>query len=117
MRGAGSDEGSGGVLALVIVVAAVSVAALVLAGSALLVAHAKTASMADSAALAAATAVAGYSQAEPCTAATQVADAAGGSVASCEVVGTTVTVVCEVRVIGMPVLAMSVAGQPSENLA
>ena len=124
MRGAGSqravaagacDRGSGGVLALVVVMAAVTVALLVMTMSGLQAAQAKAASAADSAALAGATAVAGFVADEPCRAAAAVAEASGGAVVGCHVRGTTVTVVCEVRLGGVPVLAESAAGQPTED--
>lgn len=119
MRGAGSraasDRGSGGVLSLVIVLAAASLAAMVIAGSAAVAAGAKAASAADSAALAGASVQAGFADGEPCDAAARVGEVSGTAVVACHVTGTTVTVVCEVLVGGIPVLAASSAGQPTSE--
>ena len=119
MRGAGSraasDSGSGGVLALVILLAATCLAAMVIVGAQAVAGGAKAASAADSAALAGASAAAGFVVDDPCDAADRVATASGAAVAECHVAGTTVTVVCEVRVGGLPVLAASSAGQPTSE--
>ena len=117
MRGAGNpvraDRGSGGVLALVILLAAICLAAMVIVGTSAVAGGAKAASAADSAALAGASVAAGFADGEPCAAADRVATASGAVVTECHVAGTTVTVVCEVRVGGIPVLAASSAGQPT----
>ncbi|WP_293696049.1 Rv3654c family TadE-like protein [uncultured Agrococcus sp.] len=110
-----SDAGGGGSLALTIVFAAVIIAAAIVVASAVVAAGARAAAVADSAALAAATAVAGYSDADPCGAAAEVAEANGARLTVCEVHGTAVTVGCETRAGGIWVPATSRAGQPVEN--
>ncbi|HIY66556.1 MAG TPA: hypothetical protein H9830_09795 [Candidatus Agrococcus pullicola] len=110
-----SDAGGGGVLALTIVFAAVMITGAIVVASLAVVAGARSAAVADSAALAAATAVAGYSDADPCGAAAEVAAANGARLTACEVHGTAVTVGCEIRMGGIWVPAASRAGQPVEE--
>lgn len=107
-----SEEGSGGTLALVIVLAAITVAAAVIAAGVIVAAEARAAVTADSAALAAATAVAGYSDVDPCVAAAEVVAANGARLTVCEVHGTAVTVGCETKAGVIWVPAISRAGQP-----
>jgi secretion/DNA translocation related TadE-like protein len=108
-----SDEcGAGGVLALALVGATVTVSLAVLGLGPALTVRQRIIGAADAAALAAADGASGAVAAPPCAGAALVAQAAGASLTACSVDGLIATVEVSAHVGPVPVSARSTAGPP-----
>ena len=103
---------SGSILAASVAGSTILLTALVLPVGAALVEKRAIAGAADAAALAAADVASGLVPGIPCEAASRLAEANGGSLASCELDGAVVTVGVSGRVLGIPFTIHASAGPP-----
>ncbi|WP_187264832.1 Rv3654c family TadE-like protein [Homoserinibacter sp. GY 40078] len=106
------DDGAGGVLALAIVGAILSVTLAALALGSALVARQKAVSAADAAALAAGDVLLGVVPGDACAVAADVAAAHSLDLASCRLEGLEAIVTIRLTVLGLPVAVVSRAGPP-----
>jgi secretion/DNA translocation related TadE-like protein len=109
----GDDSGAGGVLALALVGAAVTVSVATMSLGSALTVRQRVIAAADAAALAAADGASGAVAVPPCRGAALVAQAAGASLTECRLDGLVATVEVAARVGPVPTGARSTAGPPA----